>query len=118
MGLPCITTDVGDAALLLGETGIVVAKENPAELAAALEKFINLDESQRRAQGTLSNNRIKSEFSMSSCVDSFSRVYNDIYHTGQSSENSRKASINKKNHPNIHEHHTINDLNMSEARAQ
>ena len=36
-GLPAIATDVGDATLILGDTGLVVPPENPGALAAAMD---------------------------------------------------------------------------------
>ncbi|MBU1042445.1 MAG: glycosyltransferase [Proteobacteria bacterium] len=48
-GVPCCTTDVGDAALVLGSTGKVVPKGDPKSLAAGLEEL--LERLDREGQG-------------------------------------------------------------------
>ena len=35
-GVPCVVTDVGDSALMVGETGLVVPPQEPGELARAV----------------------------------------------------------------------------------
>lgn len=42
MGLPCVTTDVGDAALLLSDTGVIVPKEDSAALAQGLKRLLEM----------------------------------------------------------------------------
>ena len=41
-GVPCVTTDVGDAAFVVGETGEVVPPRDPAALAAAIGRVLSL----------------------------------------------------------------------------
>jgi glycosyltransferase involved in cell wall biosynthesis len=47
-GVPCVSTDVGDARDILGSVGRVVAAGDMAGLAAAIEEVLTLPETQRR----------------------------------------------------------------------
>jgi glycosyltransferase involved in cell wall biosynthesis len=65
-GIPCVVTDVGDSALLVGDTGIVVPPRNPDALAAALKKCI-----ERSRGGSLPDprRRILDEFNLQRLVE-------------------------------------------------
>ena len=58
-GIPCVVTDVGDSALLVGETGIVVPPNNVQALADGLSKCIEM---LRGAQITNPRSRITENF--------------------------------------------------------
>jgi glycosyltransferase involved in cell wall biosynthesis len=47
-GLPCVVTDVGDSAWLVGETGIVVPPNDPQALAQGLAECLNMLASESR----------------------------------------------------------------------
>ena len=78
MGLPCVSTDVGDAAMILGGTGVVVPKENYEALASALLRVISLSKEQRRQMGQRSKKRVMAEFSIEKAKSCFQAVYQEV----------------------------------------
>jgi glycosyltransferase involved in cell wall biosynthesis len=59
-GVPCVATDAGDAALLIGQTGQLVPVRSPEALAAGWHRLLSAD---HRALGLLARERIVAEFS-------------------------------------------------------
>lgn len=78
MRLPCVSTDVGDAALLLAETGIVVPKESPEALASGLSKVVGMSDEERRQLGEKACARVHAEFSMERARDRFESLYEKL----------------------------------------
>lgn len=78
MARPCVVTDVGDAAFLVGNTGVVVPKENHEALAAAIESLLLLSSLERDALGLQARNRIFSAFTMDHVRERFEQVYQDL----------------------------------------
>jgi glycosyltransferase involved in cell wall biosynthesis len=62
-GVPCVVTDVGDVAHLVGNTGRIVAAGDVAGLAAAVHEVLALDEGARGALGRLARERVAQNFS-------------------------------------------------------
>jgi len=77
-GVPCVVTDVGDAAKLVGETGLVVPPKDPAALAAACMKILRTSFEERRALGLQARARIVERFSLDKMVASYYQVYNQV----------------------------------------
>lgn len=67
-GLPCIVTDVGDAALLIGTTGLVVPPGDVGKLTEALIALESMPSAERKNLGTLARQRISGEFSVEQMV--------------------------------------------------
>jgi glycosyltransferase involved in cell wall biosynthesis len=78
MGCPCVVTDVGDAAVLVAETGVVVPSEDPTALAGALAQMIVLPKSERLQVGRDAQTRLYNNFSMAKCVERYDDLYNSL----------------------------------------
>lgn len=77
-GIPCVTTDVGDAARIVGESGIVVPVGNPGAMADAWATLL-ADEELRVKMGQRARERISRFFSLQAMV----RGYQDLWETLQ-----------------------------------
>lgn len=79
-GTPCATTDVGDAALIVGDTGWVVPSQNAQALAdqlvLALQSWQNHSSWARRQ--TQCRERIVNTFSMARMINSYQQVWTQI----------------------------------------
>jgi glycosyltransferase involved in cell wall biosynthesis len=67
-GVPCVVTDVGDSAWIVGETGFVVSPKSPQELAESLQKAIGLEE-ENKLDREMIRQRIIDSFSLSTFVE-------------------------------------------------
>ena len=61
-GVPCVVTDVGDSALIVGDTGSVVAPGDQSALAAAIGRLADLPPEERLILGEACRARVVSEF--------------------------------------------------------
>jgi glycosyltransferase involved in cell wall biosynthesis len=67
-GVPCVVTDVGDAAFIVDDIGNVVPVKDPASLARAWEQFLTMPEAERRDLGQRARQRIEENFTISLLV--------------------------------------------------
>ena len=72
--VPCVVTDVGDSALIVGDTGHVVAPDDHSALAAAIGRLAGLSPKERRVLGEACRARIVSEFGMDRLVQRTEQV--------------------------------------------
>lgn len=70
-----VATDVGDARLIIGDTGRIVARRDPAALAAAIAAEAAIAPATRKSRGALARERILSHFSLVQAVDAYERLY-------------------------------------------
>lgn len=74
-GLPSVTTDVGDAANIIGDSGIVVRPRDSTELAKGFETMISLGAEARRVLGARARRRIEQHFSLARTIDEYSATH-------------------------------------------
>lgn len=72
---PCIVTDVGDSAYIVGDTGIVIPRQNSELLAKGIDKLLNLKEIERKELGKLARQRIMDNFEISKVVSLYEKLY-------------------------------------------
>lgn len=65
---PCVVTDVGDSAWIIGDTGVVVSASNPEALATGLLKLINLSSHDKDELGTQARIRVEQEFAIETLI--------------------------------------------------
>lgn len=63
-GVPVVTTDVGDAAIIVADTGVVVPPRDAPAMAAAWRELLALSPHQRRALGARARARIAEHYSL------------------------------------------------------
>ena len=74
-GLPAIATDVGDAKLIVGDTGLVVSPEDPVALAAAIRSLAGESAPARAARAARARARIVDNFGLASAVQRHVELY-------------------------------------------
>ena len=77
-GVPCVVTDVGDSAKIVGDTGHVVLPRNPEAFAAALNELLYLSPQARMNLGQQARLRIKENYSLGSIVKQYEALYSDV----------------------------------------
>ena len=82
--VPCVTTDVGDAAFIVNNTGYVVPPRDSRALAGAWKALIDLGEERRRELGLLARKRVMAHFELSKVVKEYEGFYTSLCSQPQS----------------------------------
>lgn len=77
-GIPCVATDVGDSAWVIGPHGIVVPPRQADALAAALARLIDLGADGRRQLGAAARARILEKFSIQEVVRQYEALHERV----------------------------------------
>lgn len=77
-GLPCVATDVGDAALILDRCGIIVPPRNPDALVAGILRILDMPAAERAAWQQKMRQRADAEFNLVNITARYEALYRSV----------------------------------------
>ncbi|MGC2411829.1 MAG: glycosyltransferase [Stellaceae bacterium] len=77
-GAPCVATDTGDCAAVIGDAGIIVPPRDPQALAAGWQRMIALGRDDRVALGLRARTQIVENYNLERIVPRFEALYCEI----------------------------------------
>lgn len=84
-GIPCVTTDVGDARAMVADCGRTVAPGDDEALAAALLEMLALAQAERAALAQRSRQRALTHFDIRDMARAYENLYTELCKPGQPS---------------------------------
>ena len=78
-GIPCVTTDVGDAKDIVGKTGWISPPNDSISLAKCLDSALENSQGQLRKYGKISRNKIIDNYSIDKVRNQYISLYNSIF---------------------------------------
>jgi glycosyltransferase involved in cell wall biosynthesis len=80
-GVLCVVTDVGDAALIVGETGIAAPPQQPEHLAQGILHLLRLEPEEYRQKSVLARQRLLQHFDLGKVVSRLESLYGESLST-------------------------------------
>lgn len=77
-GVPCVVTNTGDSAILIGQAGLVVPPRDAAALAHAWRRLIDAGPCTRRALGQLARQRVEQHYDLPQIVQAYENLYESL----------------------------------------
>jgi glycosyltransferase involved in cell wall biosynthesis len=77
-GVPCVVTDVGDSARIVGDTGVVVPAQDPVALANGWQQLIALGSDGQILLGARARQRIEQNYSLEGIVSQYESLYGSV----------------------------------------
>jgi glycosyltransferase involved in cell wall biosynthesis len=79
VGLPCVATNVGDSAFILGNTGVLAEKIHAQSLANATNILLKYTQAERKIIGEKAKQRIMIEFTQKKTNQQYQSLYKSLY---------------------------------------
>jgi glycosyltransferase involved in cell wall biosynthesis len=77
-GVPCVATDIGDAASIVGESGRVVRSRDSSAFADATVELLTMGPAIRDELGRQGRERIERDFALGAVLDSYHALYAEV----------------------------------------
>lgn len=77
-GVPCVVTDVGDSAEIVGNTGRVIAAGDMEEMSRQLLELLQLPSEKRRALGVSARKRVQRCYELGQITKQYEAFYNSL----------------------------------------
>ncbi len=77
-GVPCVVTDVGDSARIVGDTGVVVPAGDSEALAGGWRKILEMSPEKRAVMSARARERIQREYELGVVVQRFEDLYEKL----------------------------------------
>ena len=77
-GIPCVATNVGDSAMMFGDSGLIVPPSQPAALAAGWAAMLKMDVSARLRLGIDARRRVQELFDLEAVVKRYEDLYREL----------------------------------------
>ena len=77
-GKPCVVTDVGDSAMLIGDTGVVVPAKDSQALATAWAEILLLEKEKLDDLGKKACRNVVDEFGVGTLIDKTEQIVYEI----------------------------------------
>lgn len=77
-GILCVVTNIGDSALIVGDSGIVIPPKNIDELVKAWIKLVKMGPIGRKQLGRKARERIVNNFSLLKIVNNYEEMYREV----------------------------------------
>ena len=76
--VPCVATDAGDAKLIIGDTGRVVARRDPRALCAAWLDLLSVDSAERSRLGRAARDRVARHYDQRASTERYAQLYRQL----------------------------------------
>ena len=78
IGVPCVATDVGDSALIVGDYGVMVKPREKNALIKGVESLLLLSAADRKLLGAQARRQIEANFALDAVVKQYATLYDTL----------------------------------------